>query len=93
MKDMDQLLRELTQLTDRTWGGKMKRTPENREYALEILHDAFKQARETGLLEEISKEISRVKVFEFVKAVTDRMDEKIHRDQKQPELQKVVLKV
>ncbi len=93
MKDMDELLREVHKLYRK--GGTLKRNPSERDYALEVLHDALKQAAETGLLDEIEGDLTkgRINVFAFVNAVHDMMSEKIHRDSKQPELQKVVLKV
>ncbi len=74
----------------------MRRNPSERDYALEVLHDALKQAAETGLLDEIDKDITsrgRGNAFVFVNVVRNMMKEIIDRDHKQPELQKVVLKV
>ncbi len=93
---MDQLLRELSQFNNGKWGGTLRHNPSERDYALEVLHDALKQAAETGLLDEIDKDMTshgRGNSFVFVNAVHDRMSDKIHRDLKQPELQKVILKV
>ncbi len=58
MKDLDinELLREMGQLNNGKWGGTLRRNPSERDYVLEVLHDALKQAAETGLLDEIDKD-------------------------------------
>ena len=81
-----------------TWegGSTMKRNPEERAYILEVLHDALKQAAETGLLDEIDKELQplpRKGVFAFVNKVNNLMTEKRQAESRQPELQNVVIKV